>query len=104
MDIERNVQELSRAGATFRQPDDGDDETSANSLDALLDRVSESSRREIENLIDELQTFHTKLQADCGRIQRDIVEYTCLIQQVMRVTAIISDSVKSLPGTLGISR
>ncbi|MFY9835439.1 MAG: hypothetical protein WAK55_03040 [Xanthobacteraceae bacterium] len=103
MDIERNVHELSRAGVTFRQSDNGEDEMSATGVDTLLDRVSESSRREVEKLIDQLQTFHNKLQADRSRIHRDIVEYTGLSQQVMQVTAIISDSVKSLPGAPGIS-
>jgi hypothetical protein len=98
MDIERNVQELSRAGGILSQSENGEDQISATGVDTLLGRVSESSRREIEKLIDQLQTFHNKLQADRSRINRDIVEYTGLSQQVMQVTAIISDSVKSLPG------
>jgi predicted DNA-binding ribbon-helix-helix protein len=77
---------------------------SANTVDALLGRVSESSRCEIENLIDELQTLHNKLQNDRSRIRRDIMEYAGLSQQVMQVTTIISDSVKTLPGAPGISR
>jgi hypothetical protein len=104
MDIERNVHDLSRVSATVRQPEDGDDEMSANRLDTLLGLVSESSRREIENLIDELQTYHNKLQAGRGRIHRDIVEYTGLSQRVMHVTTIISDSVKNLPMSPGVSR
>jgi hypothetical protein len=72
MDIERNVHELSRAGVTFRQSDSGEDEMSATGVDTLLGRVSESSRREIEKLIDQLQTFHNKVQADRSRIHRDI--------------------------------
>jgi hypothetical protein len=103
MDIERNVHELPRDGDTFRRSENGNDEMSANGADTLLGRVSESSRREIEKLIDQLQTFHNKLQADRSRIHRDIVEYTSLSQQVTQVTAIISDSVKSLPGAGGIS-
>ena len=104
MDIGRNAHELSHASATFRQSENGDDEISANSVDTLLGRVSERSRREIGNLIDELQTFHNRLQADRNRIHRDIVEYAGLSQQVMQVTTIISDSVKGLPSTSGNSR
>ena len=104
MDIGRNVHELSHASATFRQSENGDDEISANTVDTLLGRVLESSKREIENLIEELQTFHNKLQADRSRIHRDIMEYAGLSQQVMQVTAIISDSVKSLPRPSGNGR
>jgi len=64
--------------------------------------MSETSTREIENLVSELQTFRKKLQNDGNRIQRDIAEYTDLSQQVMRLTTIISESVKKLPGTSGM--
>ena len=103
-DIERNVYELKRADATFRQSENGYDEMSDESLDAMLGRVSESPRREIQNLIDELQTFHTKLEVDRSRIHRDIAEYADLTKQVMQITAIISDSVKSLPTAPPINR
>jgi hypothetical protein len=96
-DIERNVYELKRADATFRQSENGNDEMSDESLDAMLGRVSDGPRREIQNLIDELQTFDAKLEVDRSRIHHDIVEYTVLTKQVMQITAIISDSVKSLP-------
>jgi len=82
----------------------GDDELSDNSLDVLLSQVSEQPKREIENIIDELQTLHNKLEADRSRIHRDIVEYTGITQQVMQLTTIIADSVKSLPSTTGIGR
>jgi len=82
----------------------GDDELPDNSLDMLLGRVSEKPKREIENLIDELQTLHNKLEADRSRIHRDIVEYTGISQQVMQLPTIIADSVKSLPSTPGIGR
>jgi hypothetical protein len=105
MDVEGSIHEvLTRASDALRQAENGDDEISANSVDTLLGRVSESSTREIENLIDKLQTLHYKLQADRSRIRRDVVEYAGLSQQVMQVTTIISDSVKKLPDAPGISR
>jgi DNA repair exonuclease SbcCD ATPase subunit len=97
MDAEANIRELTHASHAFRQAEKKDDQTSANSLDTLLGRVSEASTREIENLIDELQTLRNKLQADGSRIRRDIMEYAGLSQQVMQVTTIISDNVKKLP-------
>lgn len=70
----------------------------------MLRRVSEASRREIENLVSELQTLDKKLlQTDGNRIQRDIEEYAELSQHVMQPTTIIADSVKNLPSAAGIS-
>ena len=75
----------------------GDVKTSAEELSALLRRVSESSTREVEELINQLQNLRRQLQNAGDRIQRDIAQYTELSQQTMQVTAIISDSVKNLP-------
>jgi DNA repair exonuclease SbcCD ATPase subunit len=97
MDVEGNIRELTHASHPLRQAENRDNQTSANSLDTLLGRVSEASTREIENLIDELQTLRNKLEGDGNRIRRDIVEYAGLSQQVMQVTTIISDNVKKLP-------
>jgi hypothetical protein len=96
MDIERNVHELSLAGA-IRQTDNVSDEMAAANL-ALLGRVSEVSTREIENLIGELRGLREKLKTDCDRINGDVAEYVALSQGVMQLTAIISDSVKESPG------
>jgi len=75
---------------------------SAGDLNKSLRRLSETSTREIENLVGELQTLRRKLQTDGNRIQRDIEQYAELSQQVMRITTIISDSVKKLPEARGI--
>ena len=104
MEVGENIHEFARGGAAFRQSESADDEMSADSLGTLLRRVSETSTREIENLIGELQTLRKKLQADSNRIQRNVAEYTELSQQVMQLTGIISESVKKLPGATGISR
>jgi hypothetical protein len=104
MEVGGNIHEFARGGAAFRQSESADDEMSADSLGTLLRRVSETSTREIENLIGELQTLREKLQADSNRIQRNIAEYAELSQQVMQLTGIISESVKKLPGAAGISQ
>ncbi len=91
-----NIRDLMRAGATFRQAESNDGETSAN-LRNLLGRVSESSVHEVDNLIDELQRVREKLRDDGNRIQRDIEEYAALSQQVMKLTEIISESLQRLP-------
>jgi hypothetical protein len=104
MDVRGNVHGLPRTGEPFRSVEASDDDLSANGLGTLLRRVSETSTREIENLIDELQGLRKKLQTDGTRIQRDIAEYAELSQQLMQVTSIIADSVKKLPGIPGITR
>ena len=86
-----------RAGAAFRQAESGDGEVSAENLSGLLRRISKASIGEIDSLISELQTLRRKLQTDGERIQSDIAKYTELSQQVMQLTAIITDSVKKLP-------
>jgi hypothetical protein len=92
-----------RAGTAFRQTESGDSELSAENLSGLLRRVSKASIGEIDSLISELQTLRRKLQTDGERIQSDIAKYTELSQQVMQLTAIISDSVKKLPSGAAIT-
>jgi len=102
MDIDGNVHELKLAGANFRQTDHGSNETAAADLATLLGRVSEASSHEIENLIGELRGLREKLKTDCDHLQGDIAEYAKIGQGVMQLTAIISDSMKVLPGGMPI--
>jgi hypothetical protein len=98
MEIGQNIQELTCADAAFRQPENGNDEMSANTLGTLLRRATNLSMREVENLIDELQALRKKLETDGDRIQSDFIRYTELSQGVLQLTAIISDNVKKLDG------
>src|SRR5260370_41442689 len=75
----------------------------ANSLSALLRRVSGSSTREIDGLIGDLRDLREKLRSDGDRIHREIVEYAALSQQVMQLSKIISESVKRLPDSSGLT-
>jgi methyl-accepting chemotaxis protein len=93
MEMEENVRVLPRVMA----PAIVDDGSSAESLNELLVRVSETSKREIDNLIDELHTLRVKLQSDTDRIQRDITTYAVVSDQVMQLTKIISESMQKLP-------
>jgi type I site-specific restriction endonuclease len=99
-EVEGNFRELVRRdNSAFRQAD-GDRETTANNLSALLRRLSGNSTIEIDNLISELQMLREKLQADGERVERDIPEYAALSQSVIQMTKIITESmtqVKKLP-------
>jgi hypothetical protein len=104
LDIEENVRTLAHNSAAFRQGDTANGEATANSLSALLRRVSGSSTREIDTLIGDLRDLREKLRSDGDRIHREIVEYAALSQQVMQLSKIISESVKRLPDTPGVDR
>ena len=107
MEAEENIRVLPRGHAAFRQVreqvKESDGEASADGLNSLLGRVSETSMREIDNLVDELQTLRRRLLTDNDRIQRDIAKYAALSEQVMQLTKIISESVQKLPGTPNIN-
>ena len=96
------VHELTHVSGALHQVENSDGEIAVNGLNTLLRRVSEVSRREIENLVGELQTLDKKLQTDSNRIQRDIEEYAELSQHVMQLTTIIADSVRKLPAAPGV--
>ncbi|HTE78116.1 MAG TPA: hypothetical protein VK653_15470 [Xanthobacteraceae bacterium] len=92
MEVRRNIRELARG-----QTESDDVKMSADDLASLLRRVSDAPSREIEKLISQLQALRKQLQNAGDRIQRDVAEYTELSQQIMQITAIISDGVKKLP-------
>ena len=100
VELAGNIQELARGSSTvFRQAETRDGELSTENLAGLLRRVAESSTREVDSLIADLQALRRKLSNDGNRIQREITDYTELSQQVMQLTNIISESVKKLPAS-----
>jgi hypothetical protein len=96
-DIDENVRSLASSSVVFRQGDNSNSDATANSLGALLRRVSGNSTREIDTLIGDLRDLREKLRSDGDRIHRNIVDYAALSQQVMQLSKIISESVKRLP-------
>jgi hypothetical protein len=96
-----HIHKLERVGEAFRQAEISDGDMPAESLGTLLRRLSNASIGEIEILVADLRTLRRKLQTDGDRIQRDIEAYAGLSQQVMKLTTIITDSVKKLPGSPG---
>jgi hypothetical protein len=101
--IETNVQDLKRASAIFHQTEnDSAEMAAANNLATLLNKVSDVTTREIENLVSELLGLREKLKTDYDRIQGDVAKYAELSQAVNQLTTNISDSVVSLPTAPGI--
>ena len=103
-DIEGNIHQLISSNDTLRQIENRDAEMSASSVDTMLRRVRETSTQEIEDLIDDLQQLHEKLNNDGCRIQHDVEHYAELNQLVMQLTKIIAENVKNLPVGPGIVR
>jgi hypothetical protein len=97
VDVRGNIHELTLGNGLHRQSENTNGEMSASGLGTLVRGVAEASRREIGNLVGELQKLDKKLQTDGDRIEHYITEYAELNQQVMQLTTIISDSVKKLP-------
>ena len=95
--IGKAIHALERPGAAFHHFENADDEMSGNNLGTLLDRMTERSTREIDNLIDELQGLRNKLTTDRDRIQSEIARHSELSEGAMQLTSIISDNVKKLP-------
>jgi hypothetical protein len=93
VDVEGNIRELVRQDSTASRDTHGDSEQATGELGSLLGRVSGSSAREIDNLIDELKGLRDKLQHDGDRVQREIADYAELSQSVMQLTKIISEGV-----------
>jgi molecular chaperone GrpE (heat shock protein) len=99
MDIKtalRTVESKELSEVARGQAESGNVNTSPEELAALLRLVSEAPTREIENLINKLQTLRAQLQNAGDRIQRDIAQYAKLSQQIMQLTAIVSDTLKRI--------
>jgi hypothetical protein len=93
VDVEGKIRELVRRDSVVHRESERDSAEAASDLGSLMGRVSGSSTRQIDTLIDELTELREKLQTDGNRVQRDIVEYAALTQSVMQLTKIISDGV-----------
>jgi hypothetical protein len=104
LDFSGKIHELTRNKPASRRVENTDGEMSADDLGTLVRRVSEASRREIGNLMGDLQALDKKLETEGDWIQHHIAEYAGLSQQVVQLTTIISDSVKQLPETRGLNQ
>ena len=97
MDFSENIRELTSTRKVICQAKDSEVDLEAQGAGTLVRRLSEAPRREIEDLVGKLMTFHKKLENDGVRIQLDIEEYTELNQRVMSLTTFVADSVGELP-------
>jgi len=93
VDVEDKIRDMVRRDSAALREIETDAVKAAHDLGSLMGRVSGSSTREIDNLIDELKALRDKLHIDGTRVQREISDYAALTQSVMQLTKIISDGV-----------
>ena len=97
VEIGENIRELKRNGAALPRREKAMPGSSADDLGILFRQMTERSTREIENLIDELQSLRKKLENDGDLIERAIAQHSQFSQGAMQLTAMIADNVKRLP-------
>ena len=64
----------------------------ANNINSVLQRVTATSVQEIDDLISELESSRDMLHSEAARVQREIVQYSTLIQAALHSTKIIAES------------
>jgi hypothetical protein len=70
----------------------------ASQIGAVMQRVSDSSLQEIDDLIAALKRRREKLLSETARMQREIIEYAKLNQSTMQSAKVITESLGYLKG------
>ena len=74
-----------------RRPEN-ETELVASNINSVLQRVTATSVQEIDALISELESSRDMLHTEAARVQREIVQYSTLIQGALHSTKIIAES------------
>jgi hypothetical protein len=74
-----------------RRPEN-ETELVASNINSVLQRVTATSLQEIDALISELESSRDMLHSEAARVQREIVQYSTLIQGALHSTKIIAES------------
>jgi hypothetical protein len=74
-----------------RRPEN-ESELVASNINSVLQRVTATSVQEIDALILELESSRDMLHSEAARVQREIVQYSTLIQGALHSTKIIAES------------
>jgi hypothetical protein len=83
------------AALTRRQSGSGD-EIAASDAQSLVERISATSKNEIDKLIAQLQTLREFFQEEGQRIQREIAEYAHLGDAMLKSTKTMAESMVQL--------
>ena len=71
---------------------ENESELVASNINSVLQRVTATSVQEIDALISELESSRDMLHSEAARVQREIVQYSTLIQGALHSTKIIAES------------
>ena len=74
-----------------RRPEN-ETELVASNINSVLQRVTATSVQEIDALISELESSRDMLHSEAARVQREIVQYSTLIQGALHSTKVIAES------------
>jgi len=99
--VPRRVREPIRRDFTPRRPARTPDPASqslSNQIGAVMQRVSENSLQEIDDLIAALKRRREKLLSETVRVQREILEYAKLNQSTLQSAKVITESLGYLKG------
>jgi hypothetical protein len=99
--VPRRVREPIRRDFTPRRPARTHDPASqnlSNQIGAVMQRVSENSLQEIDDLIAALKRRREKLLSETVRVQREILEYAKLNQSTLQSAKVITESLGYLKG------
>ena len=71
---------------------ENESELVAGNINSVLQRVTATSVQEIDALISELESSRDMLHSEAARVQREIVQYSTLIQGALHSTKIIAEN------------
>jgi hypothetical protein len=74
-----------------RRPEN-ESELVASNINSVLQRVTATSVQKIDTLISDLESSRDMLHSEAARVQREIVQYSTLIQGALHSTKIIAES------------
>jgi hypothetical protein len=95
--VEAEIREfVRRDGRHLRRPQDTAGEVFATNVNSLVQRVAGSSLREIDNLIQELETLRDTLQQEGERVQRELTNYAHLSQSAMESIKVNAEAMMQL--------
>ena len=95
-ELDREIREFVRhevVSNSGQQPEN-ESELVASNINSLLQRVTATSLQEIDSLITELESSRDMLHSEATRVQREIVQYSTLIQGALHSTKIIAESLR----------
>jgi 5-methylthioribose kinase len=91
-EVEGKIREFVQVVTNPERQPGSESELAASNINSVLQRVTATSVQEIDALISELESSRDMLHSEAARVQREIVQYSTLIQGALHSTKIIAES------------